>query len=194
MLAEVGRHHGNGGRLFECRCECGAVVTLNGGKLARGHTKSCGCLRRARGRDMLRKHGGAGSPEWLAWVSMQARCTDPGYAGYHRYGGRGIRVHAPWSESFEVFLASVGPRPSPTHSLDRIDNDGHYEPGNVRWADVITQARNRSSNVRMTKDGETMTIVEWSARLGLSHSAIRERLKRGWSIERALTPRPSRAA
>jgi len=103
------------------------------------------------------------------------------------YGGRGITVCARW-DSYENFRADVGPRPSPAHTLDRIDNDRGYEPGNVRWATPVEQARNRRGNVRLTLNGITRTVVEWAAMLALGKSTIRYRLKRGWPVERALKP------
>ena len=89
-------------------------------------------------------HGRTGSKEYRAWLAMRERCSQPDYHGYDRYGGRGISVCQRWQESFENFLADVGPAPSPRHSLGRLDNDGNYEPGNVAWQTPTEQARNRA--------------------------------------------------
>lgn len=88
-------------------------------------------------------HGMAKTPEWRAWCAARQRCHNPNCSSYANYGGRGIQMCDAWRESFELFYAHIGPKPSPMHSLDRIDNDGHYEPGNVRWATKTEQARNQ---------------------------------------------------
>lgn len=143
----------SGRRVFECRCDCGGVTTLSLDRLRTGNTKSCGCLRNElsgdRGRAFLRKHGEAVAmtPEYVAWSSMlrRVRPTSPKAKHYH---ARGITVCARWVASYEDFLADVGRRPAPGFSIDRINNDGNYEPGNVRWADAATQNRNRRRPTR----------------------------------------------
>lgn len=127
------------------------------------------------------------SPEYNAWAAMRARCSNPRKDHCGAYLARGIKVCARWAASFQAFLADVGPRPSPQHSLDRIDNDGHYEPGNVRWATRTQQARNRRSSRRLTWRGETLTVAEWAERLGLPYNALGQRLFHGWPVERALS-------
>ena len=139
---------------------------------------------------MYFKHGLAGSPEYISWRHMVKRCTDPTEPRYHRYGGRGIKVCARWLKDPSNFLADMGKRPSPEHSLDRIDNDGDYTPENCRWATLLEQVRNRGGRrptCRLTMQGETLTIVEWAQRTGLSTNQIRNRLRKGWSTHRALT-------
>jgi len=103
---------------------------------------------------------------------MIGRCYRPRNHRYAWYGGRGIRVCDRWRTSFEAFLADVGPRPTPRHSLDRIDNDGDYEPGNVRWATSFEQSRNRRNVKLYTHDGETLTLSEWADRVGLPYSTL----------------------
>jgi hypothetical protein len=104
-----------------------------------GNTKSCGCL----AADVRTKNGQTSMPEYRHWRSMIKRCSaPPSWKDYHSYGGRGIRVCQEWLDSFEAFAAHIGPRPSPRHSVDRIDNDRGYEPGNVRWATHSQQLRN----------------------------------------------------
>lgn len=120
------------------------------------------------------------------WLGMIGRCEDPKNKAFHLYGGRGIAVCERWRSSFANFLADVGTPPTPQHTIDRIDNDGNYEPDNVRWATMAEQNRNRRSNRLLTFCGDTMCIVEWGERLGLSGRSIRRRLGRGWSVERAL--------
>ena len=130
-----------------------------------------------------------------SWRGMLARCYSRTHHAYARYGGRGIAVCERWRASFEAFLEDMGPRPSKRQSIDRIDNDGDYEPGNCRWATPRQQARNRRNNREITWRGETRTVAGWAEVLGLSKHALRHRLEAGWSIERVLTapPRQTRA-
>jgi hypothetical protein len=117
---------------------------------------------------------------------MKERCTN---TAFKNYGGRGISVCQRWADSFEVFISDMGPRPSPKHSIDRIDNDGNYEPGNCRWATNLEQARNRRTNRVITLDGESLCLVDWAKRTGVDHRTISERLRKGWDERRAvLTP------
>lgn len=107
---------------------------------------------------------------------MLVRCRNPNYPRFWRYGGRGIRVCKRWL-TFANFLADMGKRPSPDHSLDRIDNDGNYEPGNCRWASRLEQVNNCYSNVRITRDGVTRTLAEWARITGLKHATLWARVK-----------------
>jgi hypothetical protein len=114
--------------------------------------------------------------EYRAWTAMKQRCLNPAGVNFHRYGGRGIRVCAEWLTSFDAFYRDMGPAPSPGHSVDRIDNDGNYEPRNCRWATSAEQARNKSTNRLLTLNGETLTASDWSRRTGISIGAISYRL------------------
>jgi hypothetical protein len=131
-----------------CRCDCGNVKHVSGAHLKqRGGTKSCGCLRRPHGE--ARGGGRIGSPEYRSWLNMKRRCNDPKNHNYPRYGGRGIKVCERWNTptSFPDYIADIvseiGRKPSPLHTIDRINNDGDYRPANVRWATASQQARNR---------------------------------------------------
>lgn len=136
-------------RYFFCTCECGGTTVTTITQLRSGYTSSCGCLRRERLLASRTKHGQShgngrqGSPEYRAWLRMKRRCTDQNHDKYSYYGGRGIRVADEWLSDFRAFLAHIGPRPSPGHSIDRINNEGNYEPGNVRWATKQEQMKNR---------------------------------------------------
>ncbi len=131
-------------------------------------------------------HGRRETPEYQAWKSMVARCTIPSASHYAEYGGRGIGVCQRWRESFVVFLADVGPRPSATHSLDRIDPNGNYEPGNVRWATRHEQHRNQRSNRFLTIDGKRMCMTDWAKLSPVSWAAISRRLDAGWDAKSAV--------
>lgn len=130
-------------------------------------------------------------PEYKAWNKMIGRCNNPKDVSFSRYGGRGIKVCAEWHKSFLRFFLYVGPRPSSKHSIDRIDNNGNYEPGNVRWADAQQQARNRRNSARITIDDVTKHINEWCAESGVHPETARQRINRdGWDPARAVLERP----
>ena len=134
---------------WRCSCQCGGSKYVMGQNLRTGKIQSCGCLLRETTAKRRRTHGQSralpgskASPEYRAWTAMRERCNYPKAAGYKNYGERGIRVCQEWMENFQAFFDHIGPRPSPKHSVDRIDNEGHYEPGNVRWATRAEQQRN----------------------------------------------------
>lgn len=180
---------------WECDCECGKKAIVLGLLLKRGGTRSCGCLRFGITNGKI--HGRSRTPEYFAWRSMKQRCSDPAVENYYRYGGRGIRVCEQWNgpESFEAFLSDVGLRPSSSHTLERIDNNGNYEPGNVRWATAKENARNRSDNRLITFRGETLTLVEWSEKTGIKQATLTSRIdQRKWTIKDAFTKTVKRKA
>lgn len=121
-----------------------------------------------------------------SWYSMHTRCYSPGFIGYESYGEKGITVCQRWHD-YDNFVADMGPRPSRDHSIDRIDNDGNYEPDNCRWATMTEQARNRSHNNYVTAFGKTQCITAWAAEVGLRPCVIGARLRLGWSPVKALT-------
>ena len=129
------------------------------------------------------KHGMRYTVEYMLWAAMRRRCSPTHPAGY---AVRGIRVCPEWKD-FTVFLAHVGKRPSADHSLDRIDNDKGYEPGNVRWATWKQQNRNTRWNRVLTVDGISRSVAEWVEASGLSRHTIKGRLSRGWSEKEAVT-------
>lgn len=124
-----------------CHCDCGTVKSVRSMSLLNGGSQSCGCLRN--GSSNTRSHGMTGTPEFVAWQNMKARCYSLSCIQFKDYGGRGISVCDEWLHDFQAFYDHVGPRPSSQHSLDRIDNNGDYEPGNVRWATRAQQNSNR---------------------------------------------------
>lgn len=124
-----------------CRCDCGRETTVAGSSLRDGVTHSCGCLAAQFVSMRAAKHRAVGTPEYEAWHSIKQRCFNPNHKAWKNYGGRGITVCGKWADSFEVFFADVGPKPNPNATLDRIDNEGDYRPGNVRWASWQIQNR-----------------------------------------------------
>jgi hypothetical protein len=133
------------------------------------------------------KHGMHSSPENLAWRHMKDRCYNPKSQRYSRYGARGITVCERWRQSFEAFYQDVGPRPSPEHSIERLNNDGNYEPSNVVWAIRDQQNNNKSTSVFIEHSGERLTIAQWSKKLGISQKTLGERMKAGWTAEEIVT-------
>lgn len=171
--------------MWECRCDCGALTTGAGANL--GKTKfSCGCMQSENGAKSLEVnrlarpnlHGESHSHEYKTWAGMKGRCLNPNNPKYPRYGGRGIKVCKRWADSFENFLEDMGPKPSPIHSIDRINNDGNYEPKNCHWATVSTQTRNRRTTRYVKIDGVSLCIRDWEARLGLRLGTIHERCRK----------------
>jgi len=123
--------------------------------------------------------------EYKIWRGIKKRCRQ--VRNFPRYAGRGITVCDRWRDSFLAFYADMGPRPSPKHSVDRRDNDGHYEPNNCRWATETEQKRNFSLNRILTFDGKSMPLIAWCEVVGISEKALRNRIARGWPVELALT-------
>jgi hypothetical protein len=175
--------------MWRCLCECGATVESLAKAVRSGNTKSCGCLKRDRtiARNIANSaHGLTGSRAHTAWINMRERCLNPKHDSYHRYGGRGIGICKPWLESFTNFLDDMGHPPSGM-SLDRIDVNGDYEPGNCRWATSEEQANNRDNNRCLEFGGKKQTVAQWARELGASRAALRYRLEAGWTVEETLT-------
>lgn len=169
-----------------CKCDCGNVTSpIRGKTLRNGRSKSCGCLSAELVRERFLKHGKSNSGVYKVWRSIIDRCTNEKCGCFRRYGGRGVNVYPGWKNSFEAFFGYVSELPhfgEPGYSLDRIDNNGNYEPGNVRWATAKEQASNRSNTILITFNGESKTISQIATETGLSHSAIYQRYKKGASL------------
>lgn len=133
------------------------------------------------------KHGGVGTLTYARWKSMIQRCTNPSASNFKHYGGAGVIICAQWLRSFDAFLADMGECPSKAFTLDRIENAKGYEPGNCRWATMAEQNRNRTHCVMLTHNGITQNITDWALQLGMRPQTLTERLRLGWSPERALT-------
>lgn len=181
-----------------CQCECGNRIVTTGANLRSGITRSCGCLQR----DALSvnrkltgnvKHGDYGSAEYRIYRAIIARCTNPNVEGFKDYGGRGISICAEWLASYETFLRDMGRRPNASMSIERRDNSKGYCKENCVWATDTEQARNTRRNHRITANGKTLCLSEWSEVTGLQAPTIRHRLKLGWTEEEAVT-RPLRGS
>lgn len=188
VAMEPTRHHGR--RAWLCVCDCGVKKLVMTHHLARGRTRSCGCTRVEAARAKNSTHGQTHSPEYAAWDGMIGRCCRKSHDRFPLYGGRGIRVCRRWRRSFEAFFADMGPKPSQAHSIDRIDSNKNYEPGNCRWATSFEQSRNRRSNRMISAFGRTQCLADWVLESGLHGSTIAARLARGMSPEAALSEPP----
>lgn len=188
LLVLDGAGKATGGKQgWTCQCDCGNTIVVLPGNLKSGDTRSCGCLSREATGNRRREHGGYRTKEFRVWCGMVSRCHSPGNSDYLDYGGRGIQVCDWWRNSFGAFVADMGPRPFPKARIDRINNDGNYEPVNCLWTTDTQNARNWRGNHLMTLDGVTCTMAEWAERTGLSQDLLWTRSSRGWTDERALT-------
>lgn len=166
------------------RCDCGRERAITPSALRYGRTTGCP---RCRNPKNLLRHGEYKSREYGVWEGMLRRTRSPSDRYYYNYGGRGIRVCERWAASFETFLQDMGRCPSDLHSIDRINNDGHYEPGNCRWATRSEQMRNTRSNRMVEHEGERLCVVEWAERFGLPAYVLYGRLRHyDWNMSRAL--------
>ena len=147
LVLERGENNARGHSRWVCRCDCGRTKLVWATDLRGGRSRSCGCLRVELVRASYTTHGhtwaGGETAEYRAWAHMRDRCYNPRRKDYRHYGGRGITVCPRWRESFQAFFDDMGPKPSPDLTLDRKDNDGNYEPGNVRWATRSQQNSNQ---------------------------------------------------
>lgn len=181
--------------LWLCRCDCGSEKLISGKSLRNGHAQSCGCYNRDLTAIRNARHGyaarGSKLPEHNVWCRMRQRCANPKCSDFPLYGGRGIKVCERW-DSFDAFISDMGMRPSRKHSIDRIDVNGNYEPGNCQWSTVEAQANNKRNTRHLTLNGETKRLRDWAMALGIKRSTLQDRLSMGWSDERTLTTPPGR--
>lgn len=190
VVLEMTERNRSGNVLWKAQCDCGVVRVVAGDHLCRGTTRSCGCFSREVISNRNTTHGdsrfGRRTCEYGIWKTMIARCGNSSVDRYSSYGERGIRVCDRWCD-FRNFLEDMGRRPTPQHSIDRIDNDGNYEPGNCRWATRSVQSRNKRSTVLLTFMGRTQCMTDWARELGILVPTLCMRLKSGVSIEEALS-------
>ncbi len=179
---------------WHCRCECGTKLALRTINFVSGNTKSCGCWKSEttsmRVRARCTTHGasvrGNKKRSYIIWMNMVQRCTNPLVPSYIHYGARGISMCDRWRTSYANFIADMGDPPV-GYSIDRINNDGNYEPTNCRWAPRKVQARNTRRNHMIEYLGERLALSEWAERTGLPYATLLHRVTAGWSPEEALT-------
>lgn len=176
--------------MWNCHCDCGNDTVVAGSHLRNKHTTSCGCYGREARIKSNTTHGKSNTPIYRTWRHMIERCYNKNNKRYNSYGGRGIKVYDKWINDFQSFYEYVSSLPhygENGYSLDRIDNDGNYEPNNIRWADDYIQNNNQRTSHFITFDGKTQTISQWSRELDIPYDTLYSRISRGWSIDRALT-------
>lgn len=175
-----------------CQCDCGKQILVHTSNLTGSKSKSCGCLRF----DNVppnKTHGMSETVTFNTWSRMLDRCYNKNNKSHHNYGGRGIQVCLRWQgpSGFVNFLEDMGERPSEKHSLDRIDNEGHYAPNNCRWATRLQQANNKRNNVILEYKGEKRTMGEWSRIVKIPIALIWDRIfVRHWDVSDALSKKP----
>lgn len=172
-----------------CKCECGAIISTRGSSLRSGHTKSCGCfhLEDLIARKIRATHGKEGTRIYRIWQGVKNRCLNQNEPAYKKYGGRGITVCEEWKNNFQAFYNwAMESGYQDNLTIDRINNDGNYEPSNCRWTTAKIQANNRRSNRIVEYNGENITLSELSEKTGVPYGRIAHRLYRGWSVEEAV--------
>lgn len=177
VLTVLGRagSSGRGNATWWCECECGRHLAVRGYQLRKRVSQRCW------------HKDDTGKPEYAVWCRIKNRCNNPKYERYANYGGRGIQVCDRWVGSFANFFADMGSRPSTKHSIDRIDNNGNYEPGNCRWSTTFEQARNRRNTIFVEQSGVKVKLSDLIDGMGLDRRVIYGRLKLGWSLGDALS-------
>lgn len=185
-LTVLSFHHKKDKReYYLCKCDCGKEKIVNKTELVRGKVKSCGCLRKENCAN--RSHNMSYSRIYRTWTNMKARCYNKKDERYRLYGYRGISICDEWRKNFLSFYNwAIGNGYKNNLQIDRINNNGNYEPSNCRWADRKTQCRNKQKNIFLCYNGKTCCISEWAEKLGINKGTIRARLKRGWSVEQYL--------
>lgn len=158
------------GTMWNCMCECGTEKTVGAYHLLRGSSRSCGCLKRV---SSTRKH-----PLYATWASIKTRTCNERSICYKHYGARGVSMAPEWRDDFLRFVEDMGDKPSPEHTINRIDNDGDYTPVNCVWSTRGEQARNRSDNVRVEHDGVSEVLVDFAVRNNVNYSSLAHRIKR----------------
>jgi hypothetical protein len=172
------------GLKWRCSCSCGRITVVDSSALLSGRTQSCGCLNQDERVSRTKPH--RRSPEYKIWDAMVQRCTNPKNKHYKNYGGRGVKVCERWRD-FDQFYVNCGPRPSPAHTIERVDNNKDYEPDNCKWATRKEQQNNTRANRWLTLHGETYTVAQWAEKLCINPCTLYARLHVGWSVERTLT-------
>lgn len=173
--------------LWKCLCDCGREKLASTQSLRAGQSRSCGCLTREINAKIHTTHGLSSAAEYQCWANAIQRCTNAKSKDFHLYGGRGIAVCDRWLNSFENFIADMGPRPEDCNSLDRFPNqNGNYEPGNCRWATPAMQGVNTGRNVFYEHDGKRLCLSAWARETGIKRATLEGRIRRGQSFAMAI--------
>lgn len=167
-------------------CDCGAEKEIRVSNVKNGHTSSCGCLHRERSKDANTSHNMSRTKIYKVWASMVSRCSNPDDHAFEHYGARGINVCDQWKASFARFLEDMGQRPTDGHSIERVNNDLGYGPGNCVWIKQERQAQNTRKVRRFSFRGSVMTLRQISEHYGMPLASLNRRLEAGWTIERAV--------
>lgn len=194
IVLELGGKSPRGHFLWLCKCDCGTEKLFIASNVRSNFSKSCGCLLKEsqKAAKHLVTHGLSATATYKSWSAAKSRCGNPSNAAYRHYGGRGIRMCDEWKSSFEEFFSCLGEKPS-GKTLDRINVNGHYEPGNCRWATASEQRNNVRCNRLIIVDNVEMTVGEAYIKSGvkISRQAFYQRLDRGWSVKKTMsTPKP----
>ena len=175
----TGSNTADGHRLARYACDCGNVQTFAASRVRHGYANMCKACKIEVSRKSATKHGMRGTREYRIWSGIKTRCYNKNSKDYAKYGQSGITMFNDWKNSFQSFFNYMGECPSPDHSIDRIDNDQGYQPGNVRWASKLEQARNKKNATYVTDGKRVYRINEVANMLGISRGAAHLRLKRG---------------
>lgn len=188
------RKSAGGHIIWLCQCDCGSTTEARACHLKSGHTQSCGCSgSRTSAAERFSTHGLGKSREYKSWAHIVRRCTNPNNPAFADYGGRGITVCDEWRHNFQTFYDHVSVLPhsgEKGYSIDRIFNNGNYEPGNVKWSTAKEQSRNTRANVMLTHNDKIQCVADWAKELDIPSAVLHKRLLRGWSAQKTLaTPR-----
>jgi hypothetical protein len=180
---------------YLCKCDCGKLLTVKRSLLLNHITTSCGCYKHEIVKNINLKHGKRYTRLYRIWCNMKYRCYSKNAINYERYGGRGIKVCQEWQDDFKNFYDwAIDNGYNDTLSIDRIDNNEDYKPSNCRWLTNKEQAQNRRSNFNITLDNKTQCLTKWAEEYNIDGSAVRDRIARGWSFEKAIKTKSRKRA
>lgn len=187
-LTVLGRAENKGlATMWECLCDCGNLKFIASSSLRNGITKSCGCLQREMVSTTMMTHGKSKTSLYNKWHGIKQRCENQNNSCFKDYGGRGIKLCDEWQnfDSFQEWALENGYQDELT--IERINNNGNYEPGNCKWVTRKEQGNNKRNNRLLSYKGETKTMHQWSEESGVNYNTLYTRLQNGWSVEKALT-------
>lgn len=188
-------HRKNNRTYWICKCDCGTVKVYRADFLKGKGFHSCGCVSKEKSRERCRElghktrtHGMSNTRLYKIYSNMKDRCYRKSCKAYKYYGARGITIHKEWLDDFENFYKwSISHGYKGNLTIDRIDNDGNYEPSNCRWVDMKAQANNTRKNVKITYKNKTQTLKEWADKLGMTYTQLHHRYERGWELDKMMS-------